>query len=310
MRTGPFHPEPVVVFGRSGAYAEVMLDALVQAGHRVVRVVEGLDRQARPFLRHHPVASRRRKSQSSAASSLVRAAHRLGIDASRTDDAHRLESDLSRLNPAAFVVLGFPHLFSRRLLAVPKKGGLNVHPGRLPEQRGPAPIFWALKRGEPLACTIHVLSEKEDAGAVVETSEISFDSGESYEAILRRMAETAKGPLVRALRDLVRSDLICSPQSEARAHRDPKPRFRDGRLNPDRNVHELYRFVAACARRHSLFVESAKDRFFIAGARGVHEDLKIPGEYLLDGDRLLWSCEGGVLELVLKPDGALFSADF
>lgn len=298
----------LVVFGQSGSFTETPLHALAASGLRIDWVVEGLPRQARPVLRRYP--AHRRGFNAKPASSLIRTAHELGVDAVCTDDVGRLCAELTRRKPALFVVLGYPQLLPSALVQLPRRGGLNVHPGRLPEQRGPAPIFWALRRGESLGCTIHRLTAEEDAGEIVHEIPIQVPDGAVYGTILRTMAQEIRAPLIRAVRDMLRGELVCSPQPSHGVHRDPMPRFRDGRLNPDRNVHELFRFVSACAPRYSLYVESAKDRYFIAAALGVHENLRIPGEYLLDGDRLLWTCEGGVLELLLKPDGALFSADF
>lgn len=300
----------LVVFGMSGPYTEVPLQALVQGGHRVVLVVEGLERQPRPTFTRHPARGWGAALRGAAPSSLVATAHRLGVDVVRCDDVSLIRTILERVGADAFVVLGFPQLLPPSILGLAPKRGLNVHPGRLPEQRGPSPIFWALKRGEDLACTIHVLTPREDAGDVVVSIPIEAPDGVRYGEILADMAQRIQAPLTQAVRDLLRSDLICSPQKEDAAHRDPRPRFRDGRLNPDRDVRELHRFVRACGQRYSLFVESAGDRFFIADALAVHPDMKLPAEYMLEGERLLLSCEGGVLELALKEDGALFSADY
>ncbi len=50
----------------------------------------------------------------------------------------------------------------------------NIHPGKLPQYRGPNPVFWQLKNGEDkLGVTIHFINGKYDAGEIVWSREIS-----------------------------------------------------------------------------------------------------------------------------------------
>ncbi|MBT8338607.1 MAG: methionyl-tRNA formyltransferase, partial [Desulfatitalea sp.] len=55
---------------------------------------------------------------------------------------------LRRLAPDFLVVVAFGQILPVGILQIPKNGAVNVHASLLPRYRGPAPIQWAMIRGE------------------------------------------------------------------------------------------------------------------------------------------------------------------
>jgi methionyl-tRNA formyltransferase len=69
--------------------------------------------------------------------------------------------------PDVIFITGYTHKIAIDELSSVPKGILNIHFGRLPQYRGPSPVFWQLKNGEAqLGLTIHQLTNKLDSGAV------------------------------------------------------------------------------------------------------------------------------------------------
>jgi len=74
----------------------------------------------------------------------------------------------------------------KKLIDVERLAGLrnrifNIHPGRLPDYRGPNPVFWQLRNGEStLAITIHFISGRYDAGEIVWSKEINNEAHFSH----------------------------------------------------------------------------------------------------------------------------------
>lgn len=56
---------------------------------------------------------------------------------------------LRRLDVDLFLVASFDQILRERALAIPRWGWINVHPSRLPQYRGPEPIYWAIVNDEP-----------------------------------------------------------------------------------------------------------------------------------------------------------------
>jgi methionyl-tRNA formyltransferase len=237
----------------------------------------------------------------------------LGVDTISTDDANALRTRLAiaKLEPEAFVVAGFPHLLSSELLGLARRGGLNVHPGKLPEERGPSPVFWALKAGRTtIDYAIHVLDLGEDSGDVVSTGEVTFEPGLDAEEVHTRCALAAAPQLVRAVRGLLDGELVRTPQKQQDAARCPRPTFRDGRIDPSKPARDVFTFVAGCAEHYSLYSEHGGDRFFIRGAVSWDPTATLPFEYMLTGDHMVVRCNPGIVELELKEQGALFTAEY
>lgn len=314
----------IVFFGVDGPFSTVPLLALSNAELKPVLVVHGLERvpySPRPIVDARPhrprlfdrIAAKVGVAPELHTGSLTAQAHQLGIDVVRTSDANcgSVRAAITRKAPDAFVIAGFPHLLSKRTLSIPAKGGLNMHPGKLPEERGAAPLFWALKRGRTtITVTIHVLDEHEDAGDVVVSTDVTFEPGESGQQILDRCAKGAAPLLVKAVRSLLAGDLVRTSQDRSAIGRCPRPVFSDGRIDPERSARDVFTFVAGCASAYSLFAECGGDRFFVARAVSYDEEASLSFEYVLTGDRLILRCNPGVVELLLKEEGALFTAEY
>jgi methionyl-tRNA formyltransferase len=310
----------LVFFGVDGPFSTIPLDALARTDLKPSLVVHGLENahRLRPIVEHlraRPGLLERLvpKSGGGSAGGLAAEAHRRGIDVVRTDDANcaAVRSQIEKAAPVAFVVAGFPHLLSRELIALFPRGGLNVHPGRLPEERGAAPLFWALKAGrDRIGWTIHVVDEGEDSGDVVASGELELERGTDGQQILRRCAEAALPSLIKSLRGLIDGDLVRMPQAEERAGRCPRPQFRDGRIDPGKTAEEVFTFVGGCAASYSVFAECGGDRFFIKRALSYDMGASLAFEYVLTGDRLLLRCAPGIVELELKEEGAIFTATY
>ena len=55
---------------------------------------------------------------------------------------------LRRLEADLFLVASFDQILREKALAVPRLGWVNVHPSRLPQYRGPEPLYWAIVNDE------------------------------------------------------------------------------------------------------------------------------------------------------------------
>lgn len=316
----------IVFFGLPGAFSTVPLRALCHSGYVPLLVVQGAEpvhgalrapiemQHARPgLLKRMQTNLRARNPDARPSTNLQETAREMGVDLLTTPNANdsKVLSILQDLQPDAFIICGFSHLLSRRALAIPHRGGLNLHPGALPAERGAAPLFWALREGRTtLNWTIHVLDEGEDSGDIVTQGQASFEPGVRGQAVLSRLAADAAPQMVRALRAMMGGDLVRSPQPKVDAERKRRPTFQDGRLDLTRSAADVYTFVAGCADSYSLWAECAADRFFIRKAIGFDAEARPEFEWFLSGDRLMLRCNPGLVELELKPDGALFSAEY
>lgn len=226
-------------------------------------------------------------------------------------NAARCRVAIGEVKPDAFVIAGFPQLLSPEVLKIPQRGGINLHPGRLPDERGPSPLFWSLREGRAeVDFTVHVLDAGEDTGDIVSIGHMKFPPGTPGLEVLTACARIAAPQLLRALRGLLDGDLVRTPQPKGGGHRRPRPAFKDGRIDAGKSAEAVFIFAGGCAASFSIFAEVANDRFFIRRAVSYDMSANLGFEYVLTGDRLILRCNPGIVELELKEEGALFSAEY
>lgn len=71
------------------------------------------------------------------------------------------------IGQADYAINGGAGIFGPGLLALPRLGWLNAHPGLLPEYRGAEPVLWALRNGDPQGATVHHLDQGLDTGPIL-----------------------------------------------------------------------------------------------------------------------------------------------
>jgi methionyl-tRNA formyltransferase len=75
---------------------------------------------------------------------------------------------LEAVRPDLVVCTGFPWRIPADALAVPPLGWLNGHPSLLPRHRGPVPVAWSIRNGEPeIGITFHRMDTELDTGAIL-----------------------------------------------------------------------------------------------------------------------------------------------
>ncbi|MBO8186629.1 methionyl-tRNA formyltransferase [Streptomyces spirodelae] len=66
------------------------------------------------------------------------------------------------------IVFGFAWKLPPSVLALPRLGVLNIHVSMLPKYRGPAPLLWAIRNGDPSSgITIHRMDSGFDTGNIL-----------------------------------------------------------------------------------------------------------------------------------------------
>ncbi len=159
--------------------------------------------------------------------------------------AERLKSD------GVDVLLNVHSLFviRKEILAAPRIGSFNMHPGPLPECAGLNAVSWALYEGQSThAVTIHWMVPEIDAGAVA--YEARFDVEERDTALSMSVKSVRAGvPLVERLLATAATNPAAIPASgqdlsRRRYHGREIPQ--GGRLDWSRPAREVVNFVRAC----------------------------------------------------------------
>jgi hypothetical protein len=131
--------------------------------------------------------------------SLADLARERGIPWIALTDPARTRAALSRAGVELLVCLHLDRILDAETLAVPRLGGVNLHPSLLPHHRGPIPAFHALAEGGPFGVSAHRLEPRIDAGGIWSQREVALPDGLSVAAASRLLHEAGVAVLEQAL---------------------------------------------------------------------------------------------------------------
>jgi methionyl-tRNA formyltransferase len=283
-----------IVFFGTPDFADVSLRALLRAGHDVVGVVTQPDRpqrRSRSVLVPPPVKT---------------TALEAGLPVLQPDRpiGDLFLAALRRLEPEIGVVVAYGHILRPQVLALPKRGLVNVHASLLPRFRGAAPVQWSIAEGDTeTGVSIMRMEEGLDSGPVylrVRTPIAADDTGGS---LTRRLAELGAQALIEALSDQVRGNAEPEPQDEAAATYAPKVTRDTARANWDSDAPAIARRIRAFDPAPGAWTTLADGDVKLFGARAVAGSGPA-GTVLNAGETLTIAAARGAVEIrELQPAG-------
>lgn len=291
----------VCFLGQSGPYAPHALEHLLasQGAYEIALVVQGLTARSSgcsPVQRFRAACAAR--PGLSAGEGLSDLAARGGVALLQTSDING-QGAVRVLEDHALdllVCVGFDRLFRRPVLAAAKKGGINAHPSRLPEFRGPSPLFWMLKAGlREAAVTLHALDAKEDHGQIY-AQEPFLLRPRATGAELYQIAGTLAGQMLASLLDQAAcGSLIGLPQDHAKASRAPRPSPEAARIDPGQwDCEPLVNFASGAAYFRAVWMRLGEETFFLRRGLWAKKGRRIPAQYVHQGETLVLQCRDGL----------------
>jgi len=149
----------------------------------------------------------------------------------RCKDAGFLDH-IRALDPDLGLVFAFGQLLPKELLAIPRRGFINIHPSLLPKYRGAAPIQWTLINGdEETGVTILKVTPKLDDGDMLLQERVAVDPQENAVELGGRLARLGADLAVRALELLETGKAEFTPQDESQVVWAPALTKDDGRID-------------------------------------------------------------------------------
>lgn len=133
---------------------------------------------------------------------------------------------ITLLKPDLIVVSTFDQILKPPVIAIPRKGVINLHPSLLPKYRGPTPVDWALRNGEKkTGLTAHFIEdEKIDSGRMICQVSVNVLPDDDVKSLSQRIASQIYQVLPVSI-SLVMSNpppYEFTPQDESRATWYPK----------------------------------------------------------------------------------------
>lgn len=225
----PIAPLRIVFFGTPD-FAVPTLEALYRSRHQVVGVVTQPDRA-------------RGRGHHAQASPVKQLSERLGLallqpqrlrDEAFFETFRSLDADLG-------VVAAYGKILSDAVLAVPKRGLINVHASLLPRFRGAAPIHRAVMAGETMTgVTIMRVVKALDAGPMIAKATRAIGDDETSAEVEHDLARLGADLLVDAVDALAEGRASETQQNESEASYAHKIEKADGIIDWSRTAREIH----------------------------------------------------------------------
>lgn len=151
------------------------------------------------------------------------------ITVNRKNFEQQIKQAAEQYGPVAVVMMTFPFIIPKELLLLIPKGFINFHYGRLPQYRGPEPIFTQIiKQEKQPGLTVHVVTEEMDAGPVILEEIVEYDAEDTYGMLQQKLAN-AGAKLINLLMKILSygSMIPAVPQDETSASYHKKPEAKD-----------------------------------------------------------------------------------
>lgn len=237
-----------------------------------------------------------------------RAAEELGLRVWQPETLRGPEAyeTIARLAPTVGVVVAYGELIPKRLLDLPPRGFLNVHPSLLPRYRGASPIQAVLLNGDPVTgVSIIVLTPELDAGPIVRQVAIPVEPTDTSVTLGERLARCAAEVLPDTVRQWVDERLEAMPQDESRATYTKPIRKEDGRIDWSLPAERIERMVRAYQPWPGAWSTLQGRRLIVHRATLSHSQTVVqPGCLVVEQERVLVGTGTVPLQLEeIQPEG-------
>lgn len=220
-----------IIFAGTPEFAAAALRSIHAAGHDVALVLTQPDRPSGRGLKPAPSAVKRLAQHLA-----------LAIDQPQALKAPGVAENLAAVGADVMVVAAYGLILPPAILALPRRGCVNIHASLLPRWRGAAPIQRALLAGDrESGITIMQMDAGLDTGPVLLEQPVPIAADDTAQTLHDRLAALGAELIVRALAEAPRPH----PQDEAAATYAAKIDKREARIDWSQPAETIERQVRA-----------------------------------------------------------------
>ncbi len=203
------------------------------------------------------------------------------------------------------IVVAFGMLLRPEVLAVPRRGFVNVHFSLLPRWRGAAPVERAMLAGDEMTgATLMKMDAGLDTGPLIDSRSTRISPTETAGALTDRLSAVGAALLAGSLPAYVDGFLVPRPQDEEEVTYAPKIDTVEAQLDPLTGTDAVLRAIRAFNPRPGAFAYFDGRRIKVWEASGrIGADLE-PGQVRTIGGEAVLGVAGGAVTLELvQPEG-------
>ncbi len=204
---------------------------------------------------------------------------RVGLEPAVVIDTKELPDELYNSEWDFILVCSYGKILPKKLLDLPKRGVINIHPSLLPKFRGPSPYVSNILADERVTgVSLMLLEEKMDAGPVLAQARIEIEESDwpPQGLVLSQMLFTeGVNLLAEVLPDYLSGKLTLTPQDEALATYTKKFTDADALLDLTRSREAFLKIRAFDKSPRAHFINEKGKRVVVTDAAWQDGELVI-----------------------------------
>ena len=278
-----------IIFMGTPLFSVPALKALHESGYDIARVVTQPDR---------PRGRGRKVSPSAVKAAALDLGYRILQPTSiKTTEFNDL---IARQKPDFLVVIAFGKILPENILALPRKGTINVHASLLPKYRGPAPIQWAVINDDKETGVCTQLMEKElDTGDLLLSIRETIKPDDTAGDLHDRLAVIGATVLIDTLKGLADKTIQPVRQDHSLATYAPMLTKDDGLINWNKPAESIECFIRGVTPWPGAYTFLGDKRLKIFRSQPVETEIAEPPGSILKGfpDELRIATAQGALSI-------------
>jgi methionyl-tRNA formyltransferase len=96
---------------------------------------------------------------------------------------------VEKLQPDIVVSVGYRHILPEKILSIPERGCINLHPAYLPYNRGANPNVWSIIEDTPAGVTLHYMDDGIDTGDIIARKKVETSFNDTGKSLYQRLEQ-------------------------------------------------------------------------------------------------------------------------
>lgn len=164
-------------------------------------------------------------------------------------------SSFKDYNPDLVILTAYGKIIPSKLLSIPKKGILNLHPSLLPKWRGATPIqSTILTGGNETGVSLFLMDEEIDHGSIIQKTRYKIENTRiTYPELMQELAILGADLIIKTVPQWLEGKIKPVPQDHSLASYCHKILPEDEKINWEKSAIEIDRKVRALNPKPGVF---------------------------------------------------------
>ncbi len=154
--------------------------------------------------------------------------------------------EIRKLAPEVMVIIDYGKIIPKKIIDIPPKGAINVHPSALPKYRGASPLQTAILSGETkTAISIMLIDEEMDHGPILLQKPVEIKPDDTYGSLYTRLSKIYPPLLIEAMQGYMSGDIKPKEQDHDKVTFTKLLKRSDGKIDWTKPAADIMNMIRA-----------------------------------------------------------------